>query len=156
MISDAVVEFLAVARSVSAGSCNALRQPFATRCAALRVAPDRLHVSMFIAEALSPTLLRNIAETGRLAVQASHPLDHRTLQLKGRAVRSAPAPDSDRAYVERHVHELAQVVDQLGMPYARVVRMTHWPAIVVDIRVEEIYLQTPGPGAGAPLAGRSP
>jgi hypothetical protein len=111
---------------------------------------------MFIGEALSQTLLRNIAETGRLAVQASNPVDHRTLQLKGRTVRAGLAPDSDREFVAGFVHELAQVVDCLGMPYDRVVRMTHWPAIVVDVRVEEIFLQTPGPGAGAPLAGRSP
>jgi hypothetical protein len=156
MVSDAVVDFLAVARSVSAGSCNALGQPYATRCAALRVQPDRQHVALFIGEVISQTLLRNVTETSRLAVQVSHPSDHRTVQLKGKSVRVGQAPDSDRAFVERWVQELAQVVDQLGMPYERVVRMAHWPATLIELRVEEIYLQTPGPGAGAPLAGRAP
>jgi hypothetical protein len=156
MITDAVVDFLALARSVSAGSCNALRQPFATRCAAVRVQPDRTHLDLFIGSAISETLLRNVAETQRLAVQVSHPADHRTLQLKGRTSSVHTASDSDRGYVEQWVHELALVLDQIGMPYDRVMRMAHWPAVLIEVRVEEIYLQTPGPGAGAPLAGRSP
>jgi hypothetical protein len=156
MITDAVVDFLAVARSVSAGSCNALGQPFATRCAAVQVLPDRQHLALFIGSAISETLVRHVTETRRLAVQISHPHDHRTLQLKGRTLRAGPAPDSDRSYVERWLEELAQVIDRIGMPYERVMRMAHWPATRIELRVEEIYLQTPGPGAGAPLAGRTP
>lgn len=156
MLTEAVLNFLAVARSVSAGSCNALRQPFATRCAAVRVVPDRQLLQLFIGAAISETLVRNVTETRRLAVQISHPADHRTLQLKGRTLRVDTAPESDRGYVERWVQELAQVVDAIGMPYDRVMRMAHWPAMLIEMRVEHIYLQTPGPGAGAPLAGRAP
>jgi hypothetical protein len=115
-----------------------------------------MHVSVYLAEVLAQPLLRNIGETGRLALQVSNPADHRTVQIKGRALRSGPALDADRAFVERYVQELAQVVDQLGMPYERIVRMVCWPAIVVELSVDEIYLQTPGLGAGAPLGARSP
>lgn len=156
MLTEAVVEFFGVARSVAAASCNALRQPHATRCAAVRIHDDRKHVSVYLAEVLAPPMLRNLAETGRLAVQLSNPADHRTLQIKGRAVRTSLAPDSDRAFVEGYVQQLAHVVDELGISYERVVRMTCWPAVVVELNVEEIYLQTPGPGAGAPLGTRSP
>jgi antitoxin component of RelBE/YafQ-DinJ toxin-antitoxin module len=156
MLTDAVLEFFGVARSVAAASCNALRQPHATRCAAVRVHDDRKRVSLYVAEVVAPPLLRNIAETGRLAVQLSNPADHRTLQIKGRTLRSGLAPEADRAFVESFVEQLAHVVDELGISYERVVRMTCWPAIVVELDVEEIYLQTPGPGAGAPLGARSP
>ena len=156
MITDAVVDFLAVARSVSAGSCNALGQPFATRCAAVRVSPDRQHLQLFIGSSISETLVQHVAETRRLAVQVSHPNDHRTLQLKGRTLAAGAAPESDRGFVEQWLQELALVIDRIGLPYERVMRMAHWPATRIELRVEQIYLQTPGPGAGAPLAGRTP
>jgi hypothetical protein len=122
----------------------------------VRLHDDRKHVSVYLAEVLAQPMLRNLAETGRLAVQLSNPADHRTVQLKGRAVRTGLAPESDRAFVEGYVQQLAHVVDELGISYERVVRMTCWPAVVVELDVEEIYLQTPGPGAGAPLGARSP
>lgn len=156
MITQAVVDFLSVARSVSAGSCNGLGQPFATRCAAVRIQPDRQHLHLFIATAISETLVQHVTETQRLAVQVSHPRDHRTLQLKGRTLRAEAAPDSDRRYVEQWMLELAQVLDGIGLPFERVMCMAHWPATRIELRVEQIFLQTPGPGAGAPLADRAP
>ncbi|MET0385259.1 MAG: hypothetical protein ABW321_04835 [Polyangiales bacterium] len=155
VITDAVVDFLGVARSVSIGTCDARKMPFATRAAALRARPDRVHVSVFLAEQLAAAPLRHVAETGRLAVQVSNPLDHRTVQLKGQVVGTGPAPEADRDFIEHYLAELALAVDQLGMPRERVMRMSHWPAIVLELQVAEVFLQTPGPGAGTRLAGRT-
>lgn len=156
MITDAVIEFLKVGRSVAAGSCDAQGRPHATRCAALRVAADREHVTLFLAQQLAAITLQNLAVNPRLAIQVSNPLDHRTVQLKGRVTHHGEADAADRGSIEQYVSELAAVVDQIGMPYDRVVRMAHWPATAITMRVSEVFLQTPGPGAGAPLGERKP
>ena len=156
MLTDFVIDFLAVARSVAAGSCDAQGRPHATRCAALRIAEDRQHATLFLAEHLAQPILRNVADNPRLAIQVSHPLDHRTVQLKGQVVATAQASEADRRYIEEYVSELATVVDQIGMPFDRVARMAHWPAAAIRMRVSEVFLQTPGPGAGTPLGGRAP
>jgi hypothetical protein len=156
VITDPVIDFLSVARSVAAGSCDAQGRPYATRCAALRVAEDRVHATLFLAEHLAQQLLHNVAENPRVAIQVSHPLDHRTVQLKGQVIGVAQAVEADRSYIEQYVSELATVVDQIGMPFDRVVRMAHWPAAAIRMRVSEVFLQTPGPGAGALLGGRAP
>jgi len=111
---------------------------------------------LFLAQQLAATTLRNVAENPRLAIQISHPLDHRTVQLKGQVVASVEAAEADRGFVEQYVSELAAVVDQIGMPFDRVNRMAHWPAAAITVRVAEVFLQTPGPGAGTPLGGRAP
>jgi len=41
----------------------------------------------------------------------------------------------------------------LGTPRALIERLTRWPAYAIRIHVEETFLQTPGPGAGARLQG---
>jgi hypothetical protein len=156
VITDAVIDFLTVGRSVAAGSCDAQGRPHATRCAALRVEPDREHVTVFLATHLAEATLRNVASNPRLAIQVSHPLDHRTVQLKGQVTVTREAAAADRSSIEQYVGELAAVVDQIGMPYDRVVRMAQWPATAIRMRVSEVFLQTPGPGAGALLGERKP
>lgn len=156
MLTDAVIDFLAVARSVAAGSCDASGRPHATRCAALRVSADRQLATLFLAQHLAQSTLRNVADNPRLAIQISNPLDHRTVQLKGQVVGTSEAAPEDRSYIERYVSELAAVVDEIGMPYDRVVRMAQWPAVAIDVRVCEVFLQTPGPGAGTQLGERKP
>lgn len=156
LITDAVVTFLGIARSVAAGSCDARGIPHGTRAAALRVWPDRQHATLYLAEAIAATTLSNVRETGRLAIQVSHPIDHRTLQLKGRATQLRAAREDEHAYVSQFVGEFGQVLDKIGLPLELMQRMAHWPASAIDLRVEEIYLQTPGPGAGQPLSGRAP
>lgn len=156
MITDAVIEFLTVGRSVAAGSCDAEGRPHATRCAAIRVAPDRQHATLFLAQHLAQSTLRNVADNPRLAIQISNPLDHRTVQLKGQVVETREASAEDRSYIEQYVSELAAVVDQIGMPHDRVVRMAQWPAAAITLRVREVFLQTPGPGAGTPIGERKP
>lgn len=111
---------------------------------------------MFLAQCLSQTILQHVAENPRLAIQISHPIDHRTVQLKGRVIETGEAAADDRSFVEQYVSDLAMVVDQIGMPFDRVVRMAQWPATAITMRVSEVFLQTPGPGAGTPLGGRAP
>jgi Pyridoxamine 5'-phosphate oxidase len=161
-MSDAVVAFCQVARSVAIGTCDASGRPFGTRAAALRLfdagerEPRAERLVLYLGQALAGPVLANLAINPRVAIQLSQPLDYRTLQFKGTVLRKQLAAETERAFVQQFVEELAAVVDSLGMPADRVVRMTHWPAIALELQVEQIYLQTPGPGAGAPLAGRAP
>jgi predicted pyridoxine 5'-phosphate oxidase superfamily flavin-nucleotide-binding protein len=156
VISDAVVEFMSVARSVAVGTCDDKRMPYGTRVGAVRLWPDRQHVTVFLADAIAGPTLANLRINPRVGIQISNPPDHRTLQLKGALHAIRAAEPADHAYIRRFIEELAESVSTFGMPAERVVRMTSWPACAIDVRVEEIFLQTPGPGAGRPLAGRAP
>ena len=57
----------------------------------------------------------------------------------------------DRAAIDRYRCELAQELARVGMPPRLTLRAAHWPCLAVRLSVEAIYVQTPGPGAGAPL-----
>jgi Pyridoxamine 5'-phosphate oxidase len=156
VLSDAVVEFMNVARSVAVGTCDEQRMPYGTRVAAVRIWPDRRHVSAFLAESLAGPTLANLRVNPRVGIQVSNPPDHRTLQLKGALYATRSAEPDDQPYIQKFIEELGYSVQSFGMPFERIVSMNFWPAIAIDVRVDEIFLQTPGPGAGRPLAGRTP
>jgi hypothetical protein len=58
--------------------------------------------------------------------------------------------------VDRYRAALADVLSVLGVPPRTLLRISHWPCTAARFRVESVFVQTPGPGAGdrlRPTAG---
>ena len=158
MISDEVLAFLRGGKSLVIGTRDEQLLSECARAVGLRASAtgDRQHVSVFLAEPSSQRTLANLRDNGRIAIGLSHPPDHRSLQLKGRVTALVPATEDDLAFVKSYVAELAAVLDVVGVPARIIHRVNYLPCIRADVRVEEIYLQTPGPDAGSALGARVP
>jgi hypothetical protein len=105
--------------------------------------------TVYVPVATSHETMQNIAATRRIAVSASHPVDHCTIQLKGTTSGVRLAREDEAAFVRARFAAFADVLDAIGIPRRITLNVTCWPAFAVDFRVEEIYDQTPGPRAGA-------
>ena len=46
------------------------------------------------------------------------------------------------------------ILEQMGLPRAITLSVQHWPAFAVDVEVESVFDQTPGPRAGELLRSR--
>jgi len=123
------------------------------RATGLRFHDDDVHVTVYLPEVTSRNTVTDVAVNPRVAVLMSHPLTHRSFQLKGTMVSLGAAPDSEQPFVEAYLSTFAHVLEHVGMPYEVVTMISHWPSIALVMRVEAVYLQTPGPGAGAQLLG---
>lgn len=161
MIAPDLVPFLESGVSILVGSRDDGFFPDCVRGLGARVEADGAELTVFLAEATSAATLANLGANGRLAVCFSRAQDHRSIQVKGRVVSMAAGDARDRAAVERYRCELAGSWGFVGVPVRVTARVNHWPVRAVRFRVESIYLQTPGPGAGAPLrpaaaGGRAP
>lgn len=53
--------------------------------------------------------------------------------------------------IERYRALLAEQLAFVGIPRRMTRRFAHWPCHRVELAVEGVFEQTPGPGAGAPL-----
>jgi len=98
---------------------------------------------------------RDIARHGQAAVVFSRPSTNKTLQLKGRDVRSVPVQAADAAMARRWLTLFADDLKALGWDPAYVdAAFWHDPAQLIAIRFtpEGAFQQTPGPGAGQALA----
>ncbi|MNC96046.1 hypothetical protein D3C83_133170 [compost metagenome] len=58
------------------------------------------------------------------------------------------AADDEAPFVRRRLQEFAEVLDEIGLPRRVFLSVNHWPAFAVEIAVEEVFDQTPGPRAG--------
>ena len=156
MISDDVLAFLRGGKSLVIGTRDKELLSECARGVGLRASGDRQHVSVFLAEPSSQRTLANLRDNGRIAIGLSHPPDHRSLQLKGRVTALVPATDEELSFVKGYVAELAAVLDVVGVPARIIHRVNYLPCVKAEVRVEEIYLQTPGPDAGSALGARVP
>jgi len=110
-------------------------------------------MTAFIPEEFRPKLIESLQENGELAVTVEEFPSHETYQFKGRYIRDRDV-----------VHDDVEIVDRIRRRFVRSLRplMAHAPeealnafvakpSLAVEFEVLEIYLQTPGPGAGSRL-----
>jgi hypothetical protein len=125
--------------------------PHVARAVGIRVSADRASFTLFLPEGPGARALRDLESVPLIAVTASEPPTHRTVQLKG-SVRALRAPSAEeRSCVEGYPERFAGVVAFAGLARATVMRLNVWPARAVDVELTELFDQSPGPRAGAPL-----
>jgi hypothetical protein len=144
--------FLESGVSVHVATRDATLRPDSTRAVGSRVDGAAEMVTVFLPVATAAGALANLRDNGRLAVTFSRPIDHATWQLKGALCDLARAGTSDLDHIRRYRDALACELALVGVPPALTRRVAHWPCHAVRFRVEEVYVQTPGPNAGGRIA----
>lgn len=109
-------------------------------------------MTVYVPMATSRETIASIAATRRLAVSVTQPLDHHSVQLKGTTTNVRLAQNEEQQLVERRLFEFADVLHEIGLPRRIARTITHWPAFAIEMRVDQVFEQTPGPKAGVPLS----
>ena len=148
-----------VAKGVSAivASCSMALQPSVMRALGPRISADGQQVTVYLRRSQSRQLLQDIAETGRIAVVFSEPATHRTLQLKAHGAQQRPATDDDLPVLQAYLKSMEHEVGLVGYGPRYVGAMLAAPlhdVVAVGFTPHAAFDQTPGPRAGAALAGR--
>ena len=147
-----LVDFFEGGVYVLMGTCDAALRPEGTRAVGAVVAPDRARLTVFLNEANSDRTVANLAVNPRVAVCFTRPIDHRTVQVKGRAINVRRTLDSEKHRVERYISSFVEALYLVGVTRATAGRLAHWPSMAVEIAVEDLFHATPGPGAGGRLS----
>lgn len=150
-ISEPVAEFLGHGLSITIATRDGDLQPDGAPAWAVLVEDDREHLTVFVFEQAAPAVLGNLERHPEIAVLFDRPTEHRAFQAKGRFVSSRPAGPRERAEVERQVDAFRGELDAIGIPRALTAGWSYWPSVAIRFRVEQLFEQTPGPGAGEPL-----
>src|SRR5690348_17282539 len=103
-------EWLEGGASIIVATADADGVPAACRGITLIAGKEPETLTLYLPAATAHEALANIATTRRVAVAASHPLSHRTVQIKGvtRGVRLAPA--SDEAFIRQRWEQFSIVL----------------------------------------------
>ena len=82
-------------------------------------------------------------------------VSHEAYQLKGTYASSRPADEHELAFQEAHLAKLGAALRQVfpeEFATALIRAIAYRPSVAITFRVEEVFLQTPGPGAGSKMA----
>ena len=152
--NEGVLRQLEPGTSIVVGTVDPSGWPSCCRGVALVVHPDRDGVTVYLPVATAAETIANIASNGRVAVVSSQPVSHSTVQLKGRARRVRVAVEEEAGVVEAHFERLTDVLGSVGLPRGVSRTTSRWPAFAVEVAVEAIFEQTPGPRAGTLVKAR--
>ena len=158
LLTDDSIAFLNGRVSIIAAASSIDLEPLLVRCTGCSIDSDR-RVTLFLAASHAGALLAAVHTNGRIAAVFSEPTTHRTLQLKGddAATVALAANDHHRvaAYRAAMVPELANFGLSAQWVHA-LLGCSNSELVAIRFTPREIFVQTPGPHAGAPALGALP
>jgi hypothetical protein len=100
-----------------------------------------------------PETVAQAHTTGRIAVTFARPADYVTYQVKGQVDGVAPLTPALRAQAARYASGIVEVLAGLGLPPELTAPWrSERDLVALCVRPAQVFVQTPGPGAGRPLA----
>lgn len=137
------------------GTRDAGLRPWHVMAIGARVHDDRRTLTVLVPTAAADRTLRDLTDNGRVAFTCAH-ASHESYQLKGAYLSSRPADAGEEAELAGRLTALLSSLLEAGYPEAIarpfILGFATVPAVAISFRAEEIYQQTPGPGAGGRLA----
>ena len=157
MFDAATTKFLESGNALIVATVSPDGEPQATRGWGLTVRPgDRREVRLLLSTADEATL-GHARAGGAIAVTGADVRTLRSVQLKGRAVSVEPATDDDRARALRYKDAFfTAVIETDGAFHEQIARLEPYDYVACTIAVDDVFNQTPGPGAGARLDEPTP
>ena len=153
MIPGKIIRFLEQYANVGVAATRTRDlMPHGHRVSGWRVGDEGRTLTLLIAEPLTH-LVESLEDNGQLAVTVEEIPSHETYQIKGRYLRRRPLEPEDLNVVERVRDRFVRGLQPLypDMPVALMQAFIHPAFLAVEFEVREVYVQTPGPGAGARL-----
>jgi hypothetical protein len=132
------------------GSADAQLQPKIGRAVAVKAEADGKTVSFIAPRAFFEAHKNNLRNKGQISLNATYPPTHRSLQFKGDCLEWTDASSDDKNYSENSIRTFHGILIQFFGEEAanHFLKYDVKDLVHVKINVNEIYDQTPGPGAG--------
>jgi hypothetical protein len=155
--TDRLLEITGAGPAVILGTRDARLRPAIVRAWGIQLLPPQNELRLCIPDCSARRVLDNIAGNQQVAITLVQPTTYHSIQVKGRALETAPPSDGDLERVRRHRAAFVEEATAVGLSAAQAARlfqaeMDISPALVmVRVAIEEVFDQTPGPSAGARL-----
>jgi hypothetical protein len=150
-ITPATAAFLEGPNSIMVASHDAELVPEIARAVSLRCAPDGERVTVILPTPAGRDVIKQLEADPRIAIVCELSATHQTLQLKGRVLSMRPTREDERPAIEASVGAFFAALEQIGVPRRLTERLVRWPATSIEVQVEQLFEQSPGPGAGDPF-----
>jgi hypothetical protein len=136
------------------GTVDSAGRPDCARCFGVKVHDDRKTLRVLLSVPWSATPLANLRDGGWLAFSFTDPITYHSFQAKGHVLSIEAPTDEDVEVAKRHLVQFANTVISVGVHESARFYVCA-PKAAITFRIEQMYCQTPGPGAGDPVGAAS-
>jgi hypothetical protein len=153
VIPERITRFLDQANLAFAGTRSRELVPRGHRVSGWRLGADGRTLTAIISEYFTDHLVESLEDNGEFALTVEEFPSHETYQFKGRYRRHRQLQDEDHQVVDRIRDRFVKGMRHLyaDAPEHMLKAFILKPAMAVEFEVREVFLQTPGPGAGTRL-----
>lgn len=154
MIPGKIIRFLEQDANVGfAGSRDGDLVPFGHRVSGWRIGADHRTITVLFPDEFLSRLVDSLRENRELAITIEAFPSHETYQFKGHYLSHREVDDGDLEASDRVRRRWVKSLRTLYVdaPEHVLKGFVSPPSLAVDVEVLEIFLQTPGPGAGTRL-----
>jgi hypothetical protein len=159
LLTPDIIDFMESGEvSLYAAGCSAQLRPCATRAFGCRVSRQSSAVTIWVSRGAAPALLTDISSNGRLALVVSHIETCKTFQLKAVDAAVAPLDAADQDRIAVYHDGFIEKAIEMGYPEPMMRSMMQYrldQIAAIFFTPSAVFTQTPGPGAGAPVASES-
>lgn len=158
-VDKILADFLESNVAMLVATSDIRNKPTITRGFGARVSDDREHVTVFVTREQSAATLRDVEKTGRIAVNAARISDYESYQLKGNRAKLTALSAKDNRHVARYIKGVQSELGSIGLtPIQQKNTFRSYSSLTlvgIIFVLQEVYCQTPGPGAGKPRVPHS-
>lgn len=151
VLSEEIVELVASGVDCYVATRNRELEPESMLAMGLRIHADRSVATVYLPEVSAARTIQNLRENQAIAVTICRPIDLKSIQFKGHSTEIRPSNELDRELQSVFRAALVEQLVLVGVPRSVTRRLVWWPSIAVDVRVHDVFGQTPGPSCGEPL-----
>lgn len=153
MIPEWLVSFLHGPILCWVGTRDAQLRPSVTWAFGVRVSAAADEMTVLVPEVEAVSTKRNLEHNRLVAFTAVDPVTHEAYQFKGASSELRPSTEEERAIQEIHRSKASSYYTSHypHVPRELLTGYTVHPSTALTFRVEQAFVQTPGPKAGQPL-----
>lgn len=156
MVGAELSSLFEIGAALVVGTVDSDGEPRATRAWSADVidpAAGRIRFTMTADDEVS---VANLA-TGRLSLTAADVRTFRSMQVKGTVAAVGPPTTDDLALMSARIDLFLQTIHETdGNPLDGLRRMLPHQVLAIEIDIDEVFDQTPGPDAGTALGRAEP
>ncbi len=151
MIPQKYVDFVQGHTLHFVGSRDAKLRPMFSWAFGATVNAQEDTITFYVPNVEGAKTLSNFEDNGMVALTVSDAATHETYQFKGPCLGMRPSGDKDTAIQDIHRSKLISHLGPLGYGEEMWSGFAISPSTAVTFKVEDAFVQTPGPGAGNKL-----
>ncbi len=149
VIEQRLADFVHTATHMVLGTRDAKLRPHGAHAMGCRVDCAAGTVTVFAPLSLHTVTLDDVRATKVATVVVGGGEHHETYQFKGEVTEVRAMTEADGAVQGAYLAKLATDLTNAGLPFQDWTLPPVQPGMAVVVRVTDIFVQTPGPGAGA-------